>query len=238
MEIKTKMNTDLLSGLARKRTNRIVLLFSGGIDSLAVGLLLINKGYKIYPLFIDYGQSAQTAERYLAKLTSRKVGFEEIKIIETSLIKNLTKSNLLGQSSINDNDAWVPGRNTLFMIIAGIYAQQINADGIAIGYMIDDNFVYGDNDYFHHKTAEHLLSKSFLRPIKVFMPAKAKTKLELVNLLNQANLLSMTTSCWNAKLNGNKVKECHVCANCIEKQKFLDLLKKSVEARTNRETSA
>lgn len=219
------MNSDLLKGLKRKATKKVVLLFSGGIDSLAVGVLLKDKGYKIYPLFIDYNQSANLAEKYLAKIVPQKVGFEKCKIIKTSLIKKLTKSSLLkGKKSFNDDDAWVPGRNTLFMIIAGIYAQQINADGIAIGYMIDDNFVFGDNDYFHHKTIEHLLSKSFLRPIRVFMPARTKTKMELIRLLGKHHLVDLTTSCWNAKLDGDKITECHICANCLEKQSFLNKL--------------
>jgi len=224
MEIKTKMNIDLLRGLSRRRTKKIVLLFSGGIDSLAVGLLLQKKGYKIYPLFINYGQSASVAEEYLAKTIPSKAYFENCKIITTTLVKDLTKSSLLGSLSKDDNDAWVPGRNSLFMVIAGIYAQQINADGIAIGYMQDDNFVFGDNDYFHHKSIEDLLSKSFLRPLKVFMPAKAKTKLDLMKILKKENLLSSTTSCWNAKLVNKKLVECHHCANCLEKQSFIDKL--------------
>jgi len=68
----------------------VVLLYSGGIDSTAAGVVLKTKGYKIFPLFIDYGQSALEAE------------------------KHLTKSSLLGRKAGNDSEAWVPGRNTLF----------------------------------------------------------------------------------------------------------------------------
>ncbi|MFA5895077.1 MAG: 7-cyano-7-deazaguanine synthase [Candidatus Shapirobacteria bacterium] len=218
MEIKTKMNVDLLAGLSRKRTKKVVLLFSGGIDSLGVGLLLKDKKFKIYPLFLDYGQTASVAEQYLVEKVPSLAGFEPTKVIKTDLMHNLSKSRLLGQESVNDDDAWVPGRNTLFMTIAGIYAQQIDADGIAIGYMKDDNFVFGDNDYFHHLEVAQLLSKSFLRPMKVYMPAIAKTKLDLIKLIKSKNLLEATTSCWNAKLENDQIIECGLCANCLEKK--------------------
>ena len=121
MIIKTKFNEDLLKGLQRKPTKSVVLLYSGGIDSTAAGVVLKTKGYKILPLFIDYGQSALEAEKYLVQKTASKLKFEPVKMIKTDLLKHLTKSSLLGGKAGNDNQAWVPGRNTLFMIIAGIF---------------------------------------------------------------------------------------------------------------------
>lgn len=219
--IKIKMNTDLLKGLRREDTKKIVLLYSGGIDSTAVGLLLKDQGYDIYPLFIDYGQSSSIAERYLVKFAPKKLGLKSSKIIKTDLLCQLTKSKLLGKKSLDDKDAWVPGRNTLFMVIAGIYAKQIEADGIAIGYMLDDNFVFGDNDYFHHKGLEEILSKSFLQPMQVFLPAKSMTKRELIKKLMEVKALNLTISCWNAKLDHKRITSCHKCANCLERDKYI-----------------
>jgi len=220
-KIKTKMNEDLLKGLRRKETRRVVLLYSGGIDSTVAGLLLKGKGYDIYPLFIEYGQSSLEAEKYLVKNAPPKLGFKPCEIIKTGLMKQLSKSKLLGGKAVNDSDAWVPGRNTLFMIIAGIYAQQINADGIALGYMLDDNFVFGDNDYFHHLAIEGILSKSFLRPMKVFLPACSLTKKDLIRLLIKEKVLFYTVSCWNAELKDNQIISCKKCANCLEREKFI-----------------
>lgn len=220
MKIKTKFNKDLLAGLKRKATNKVVLLYSGGVDSTAAGVVLKEEGYEIYPLFVDYSQSAGKAELFLARKGSKKAGFRPIKVIKTKLMLDLSKSKLLGKSAIDDQDAWVPGRNTLFMIIAGIYAEQIDADGISIGYMLDDNFVFGDNDYFHHKAIEETLSKSFLRPLKVFMPIVNKTKKELIAVLDKRNLTELTVSCWNAQVVKGQIKICHKCANCLEREKL------------------
>lgn len=224
--IKTKMNEDLLKGLRREETKRVVLLYSGGVDSTVAGLLLKDAGYEIYPLFLDYGQSSLAAEKYLVKTAPDRLGLKASQIIKTDLMKQLTRSRLLGKKAINDADAWVPGRNTLFMVIAGIYAKQIDADGISLGYMLDDNFVFGDNDYFHHKSIEEILSKTFLQPIQVFLPTKSMNKRELIKLLYDSGYLDLTVSCWNARLENQKVLSCHQCANCVERDSYVKALKK------------
>ena len=63
------MNIDLLRGLSRRRTKKIVLLFSGGIDSLAVGLLLQKKGYKIHRIYYsnENGEIVNTTLNALLK---------------------------------------------------------------------------------------------------------------------------------------------------------------------------
>lgn len=214
-----------MKGLKRRETKKAVLLYSGGIDSSAVGLLLREQGYEVYPLFVDYGQSALETEKYLVKKMPSKLGFKSIKIIGFD-IKQLSKSQLLGGRAVGDAQAWVPGRNTLFMVLAGIYAQQIGADGIALGYMLDDNFVFGDNDYFHHLAVESILSRSFLRPMKVFLPARSLTKKDLIKLLLEKKVLSETVSCWNPKLEGGRIISCKKCANCLEREKFVKEVQK------------
>jgi len=219
--VKSKSNESLLMGLKRNPTKKAVLLYSAGADSTVAGLELIKKGYKIYPMFFDYSQSAMEAEKFLVTISSKKLGFEPTHIIKTDLLSLLTKSALLGKKSINDDDAWVPGRNTLFMIIASIYAKQIDADGITIGYMLDDNFVFGDNDYFHHLAIEDVISKSFLQPMQVFLPIKGITKKEVLKKLVNKKLLDSTVTCWNAKLNNGEVVSCHKCANCLERDQYI-----------------
>lgn len=217
--IKTKANQDLLRGLKRLPTKKVVLLYSAGADSTAAGLKLIEQGYKVFPLFIDYGQSALKAEKYLALKSAKTLGFESCRLLATDLFQQLTKSKLLGKKSLEDVDAWVPGRNTLFMVIAAIYAKQIDADGLGLGYTLDDNFVFGDNDYFHHLIVEQLMSKSFLRPMAVFLPLMSLTKKEVLKLLGDKKALDLTVSCWNAKLQHGQIISCRRCANCVEREK-------------------
>lgn len=220
-EIKTRLNEDLLRGLQRQPTNKVVLLYSGGVDSTAAGLLLKQEGYSVWPFFIKYGQSAQAAEECLVNSVPERLGFEQTRTVETDLLKQLTRSRLLGQKSADDSDAWVPGRNTLFMVLAGIYAKQIDADGISIGYMLDDNFVFGDNDFFHHQAVEGVLSRSFLQPTRVLLPTMAMNKKGLIRLLYEKGALDLTVSCWNARLEGEQVLACNQCTNCQERNQHI-----------------
>lgn len=221
MKIKTKANLDLLQGLARRPTQKAVLLYSAGADSTATGLKLVDQGFTVFPLFIDYGQSALSAEKYLASKAAGELRFKPCHFLKTDLFQRLTKSELLGGKAASDADAWVPGRNTLFMIIAAIYAKQLGADGLAIGYTLDDNFVFGDNDYFHHLAVENVISKSFLRPMRVFLPLMNISKKDVLKMLQERQVLDLTVSCWNAKLKNNRVISCRRCANCLEREKCL-----------------
>lgn len=211
----------MMRGLEREPTRKLVLLYSGGADSTAAGLKLLEEGFTVYPIFFDYGQSARDAELHLAATAVSKLGFHNTKIVSTDLLTQLSQSALLGGEAKNDTAAWVPARNTLFMIAAGIYAHQINADGIAIGYMLSDEGVYGDSSFLHHKLTETLLAKTLSRPMNVRLPLAQMTKVDVLRYLNDHGFLDLTVSCWNATLKENVIQTCHTCANCLEREESL-----------------
>lgn len=219
---KTTEQIALLEGLQREPTNSVVLLYSSGADSTATGLKLAENGYTIHPVYIDYGQTASPAEELLATKTPEQLGFEPTHIIRMAdLMLSLTKSSLLGGSAKDDKDAWVPARNTLFMLLAGIYAYQIDADGIAIGFIVEDQGVFGDSNIIHHKLEEALLTQTLSRPMKVFTPIMSMTKKDVLRYLLDHNALELTVSCWNARVEGEIVVSCHECANCKERDESL-----------------
>lgn len=212
----------LLEGLQREPTNCVILLYSSGADSTATGLKLAEYGYTVHPVFIDYGQTASSAEEFLATIAPEHLGFESTHIIRmTDLMLSLTKSSLLGREVKDEKDAWIPARNTLFMLLAGIYAYQIDADGIAIGFIVEDQGVFGDSNIIHHKLKEALLTQTLSRPMNVFTPIMSMTKKDVLKYLLDKNALELTVSCWNAIIEGEVVVSCHECANCIERDKNL-----------------
>lgn len=218
---KTTELSALMKGLEREPTGSLVLLYSGGADSTAAGLMLTQMGFTIHPVYFDYGQSAQDAERFLVTTAPQRLGFEKTTIIPTDLLTQLSQSSLLGGEAKDDTAAWVPGRNTLFMLAAGIYGHQINADGIAIGYMLSDQGVFGDSNYIHHKMMEVLLAQTLSRPMDVHLPLAQMTKADVLHYLNDRSFLDLTVSCWNAKIVDNTIQTCHECANCIEREENL-----------------
>ncbi len=219
--VKTTEAEAVLNGLQRKKTNKAVLLYSGGADSTVAGLMLQEQGYEIYPLFFDYGQNALDAETYQATRAAAALGFHEPKVIKTDIMQMLSQSALLSGNALDDTNAWVPGRNTLFMIVAGIYAHQINADGLAVGYMLDDQGVFGDSNIVHHKMMELLLGQTLSRPMDVILPLSSMTKRQVLEFLKERDALDLTVSCWNAKVDYRQVITCHQCANCLEREQTL-----------------
>lgn len=211
----------VMRGLEREPTHKIVLLYSGGADSTAAGLMLLEEGFSVYPIFFDYGQNARDAERYLAVTAVPSLEFQDTKIIRTDLLAQLSQSALLGGEAKNDTTAWVPARNTLFMIAAGIYAHQIDADGIAIGYMRSDQGVFGDSSFVHHKMMETLLAQTLSRPMDVHLPLAQMSKMDVLRYLHNQGFLELTVSCWNAQLENDVIRTCHECANCLEREENL-----------------
>ena len=63
--VKTASQEAMMEGLQRTKTDKAVLLYSAGADSTAAGVLLHDQGREVYPLFIDYGQTAKESEEHL-----------------------------------------------------------------------------------------------------------------------------------------------------------------------------
>lgn len=217
MQIKTKWNRDFLNGMLRRETKRIALLYSGGVDSAACALLLKEKGYRVYPLFIAYGQKSEEAEMFAAKSSSQFLGIEPVCVIDMKKISDISLSPLIGVGAQTAVEAWLPARNTFFMTLAGMYAQSIDADSISIGYGLFDNFVFGDNVLVHHQLIEVLLTASLCRPLKVILPIQSMTKAQVMDLVKQKRFLHLTVSCWNASVRDGNIQVCNTCANCLER---------------------
>jgi len=223
-------------GLERKPTKKVVVLVSGGADSAATAIKLCEEGYEVYGLFIDYGQENLDVELYCVK--SWLMTHDELmKTVMTNGDLNATKSKplvdlfilrlprdlsiLLGMKNKpkNDDEAYIPFRNTLFMVLAALYANRVNADGISIGLMKEDFGVFPDSNLSHHSLVETLLTYSAARAYEVFLPIKDCSKSEIMEICSKRNL--MTVSCWSAKLvdsvYGVIVKVCGECAQCKER---------------------
>lgn len=224
-------------GLERKTTKKVVVLVSGGADSAATAAKLCDEGYEVSGLFVDYGQLNRDAELHCVK--SWVMTHDELmKTVMTSGDLNVTKSKslvdlfilrlppdlciLLGMKKNkpkNDDEAYIPFRNTLFMVLAAIYANRVNADGISIGLMKEDFGVFPDSNLSHHSLVETLLTYSAARAYEVFLPIKDCSKSEIMEICSKRNL--MTVSCWSAKLvdsvYGVIVKVCGECAQCKER---------------------
>ena len=129
--------------------DKAVVLLSGGLDSVTVLAIALDKGYDCYALSFDYGQR-HNAELKSASDIARRYGLKEQKVIKIGL-------NEIGGSALTDQKidvpdhleegipvTYVPARNTVFLAFALGYAEVLCAQNIFIGVNAVDYSGYPD----------------------------------------------------------------------------------------------
>ena len=102
--------------------HRSIILLSGGLDSVVSFGLLREKLNVELALTFDYGQKSLGKEVQASKWYCDLYKSEH-KIIKLDWLKNITKTSLVSDKEIPDEEnskaVWVPNRNGLFLNILG-----------------------------------------------------------------------------------------------------------------------
>jgi len=189
----------------------IVTLVSGGLDSTLVAKLAIEEGLRTYPLFVDYGQRARDRELAACSLAMKKLGLPEPEIADLSGFGKLIRSGLTDPNLHIIDDAFTPGRNMLFLLIAAAYAHQKNADAISIGLLHESTSLFPDQTSGFLAEAERMIRLCMGRQIKVLAPLASFTKPDVVVLAAEKGI-TQTYSC--------HLGEENACGNCIACNEF------------------
>jgi len=189
----------------------IVVLVSGGIDSLVMSKIIQEQGQKIFPLFVDYGQLAAEKE------------WDACKKLFSDYQKLPTKINLSGYgkffpTGITDankkiyEDAFLPGRNLLFLLVAAAYAKSIGKSTIAIGLLNEKNHLFPDQTEDFIVNANFAINSAFGDDFSIVTPLIKFSKKDVIRLAKDYNLnLNNTYSCHS----GNE-RYCGKCVACQE----------------------
>ncbi|RLG09599.1 7-cyano-7-deazaguanine synthase QueC, partial [Candidatus Pacearchaeota archaeon] len=149
--------------------SKIIVIFSGGIDSTTV--LYWSKKYfdEIYAITFDYGQKNKI-EIDFAKIIAKKVGVKEHKIFKIDLSqiggsalinkgidipKNRSIDEILGGGVA---PTYVPLRNAIFITIASAWAETLGIQNIAIGVHRIDTSGYPDTTPQFIESIENMLN--------------------------------------------------------------------------------
>ena len=119
---------------------KAVVLLSGGLDSTTALYLAQDKGYEVYALSFDYGQS-HGRELAAAREVAKQAEVTEHIVVETNM-------SAWGGSALTDQameipegdeedeeipSTYVPARNMIFLSYAASYAEAVGAQDIFIG---------------------------------------------------------------------------------------------------------
>ena len=212
------------------KSNKALVLLSGGLDSSVVLSVCQEKGYDIYAISFDYGQR-------------HKVELEYAKFQATffnCISHEVFKMEFYGGSALTDDIkvpknrdshsmskdipvTYVPSRNIVFLSFATGYAECHDIDNIFIGVNAIDYSGYPDCRKNFIDNFEKLINKSTKKGLegskfKINTPLINLSKKDIIKLGHKNGVdFSMTSSCYSPKLK----KNCGVCDSCLlRKQGF------------------
>tara|TARA_B100001057_G_scaffold189187_1_gene190002 strand:+ start:1140 stop:1826 length:687 start_codon:yes stop_codon:yes gene_type:complete len=210
------------------KSNKALVLLSGGLDSSVVLSICHKKGYQIDAISFDYGQRHKI-ELENAKWQAKHFNCNKHKIF---------KIDFYGGSALTDNIevpvnrsadcipetipiTYVPSRNLVFLSYACGYAEVNDIDHIFLGVNALDYSGYPDCRKEFINGFENLINLSTKKGLegvkfKIYTPLIDMTKKEIVMLGKKNNVnFSMTLSCYNPK---NSVI-CGKCDSCLLRRK-------------------
>jgi 7-cyano-7-deazaguanine synthase len=110
----------------------LIMLYSGGADSMLMLKFALEFGRKPYCVLIDYGQKHINELKYAqTQLKNENIDFQIVKISDLNVSSGLTgdlKTSYDGVHAMN-----VPGRNTMFISIAYSIAESMGIKEIWYG---------------------------------------------------------------------------------------------------------
>ena len=190
----------------------IVVLVSGGMDSTLMTVMANEKRIEIHPLFINYGQLAKERELSACKMIFKNLNLPKVKEVDLSGMGKLIRCGLTDPSFDIKEQAFLPGRNMLFLLSGASYAYQVNATSVAIGLLNEEMSIFPDQTKEFVMQAQKTLSLSMDRPISIITPLIEFNKSDVVILAKEKGIAN-TYSC-----HAGTAEPCGVCIACQEYQ--------------------
>ena len=222
-ELKIKIADPFSVQKTPKAHKKAIVLFSGGLDSTTCLYWAVAQGYTCETLTVTYGQrharEIKSAQKIAEKL-GIKTHFIDVKLpwlASSSLVdcsQTLPTHSLAEIEQHGIPSTYVPGRNLLFLSMAGSLLDATDADAIIAGPNAVDFSGYPDcTPEFYQAAAEALnrgTKKGVTEGIEVLAPLMYLSKTDIVRLADQLHVpFELTWSCY-----AGGEKPCGVCDSC------------------------
>ncbi|CSD66929.1 7-cyano-7-deazaguanine synthase [Vibrio cholerae] len=200
---------------------KAVVVFSGGQDSTTCLVQALKEFDEVHAITFDYGQRHKL-EIEVAQQLAKQLGVTAHKVMDVSLlnelaISSLTRDDIPVSHELQANglpNSFVPGRNILFLTLAGIYAYQIGATTIITGVCETDFSGYPDCRDEFVQAMNQALAKGMDLPLMIRTPLMWLNKAETWALADQLGALDLvrhqTLTCYNGLI-GDGCGECPAC---------------------------
>lgn len=201
-------------------TQKVVVIYSGGMDSFTVLNKALQQGHDVYALSFDYGQR-HVKELKVAAGVCEKLNVPH-KIVDISAI-----NQLIGGSSLTDNidvpeghyeeesmkSTIVPNRNMILLSLAVGYAVSLKASKVYYGAHSGDHAIYPDCRPEFVKKMDDVCRIANYDAVEIFSPYLNNTKIDiLTDGITMGLDYSQTWTCYNGR-----EKACGKCGACQER---------------------
>ena len=202
-------------------TQKVVVIYSGGMDSFTVLNKALQQGHDVYALSFDYGQ------RHVKELEVAANVCEKL-IVDISAI-----NQLIGGSSLTDDidvpeghyeeesmkSTIVPNRNMILLSLAVGYAVSLKASKVYYGAHSGDHAIYPDCRPEFVQKMDDVCRIANYDAVEIFSPYLNNTKIDILTDGIKMGLdYSQTWTCYNGR-----EKACGKCGACQERLEAFSL---------------
>ena len=202
-------------------SKKVVVIYSGGMDSYTVLHKAIEEGLTPYTLTFDYGQR-HAKEIEVASRVCNELDIHH-KVIDITAINQLIGGSSLTDSSIdvalghyqNDNmkSTVVPNRNMILLSMAIGYAVSIGAEKVYYGAHSGDHEIYPDCRPIFVEKMNEVAAVANYEPTEIHSPYLSSDKIGILKDGIRMGLdYSKTWTCYNGR-----EKACGQCGSCVER---------------------
>ncbi|MFA0415271.1 7-cyano-7-deazaguanine synthase QueC [Vibrio renipiscarius] len=215
---------------------KAVVVFSGGQDSTTCLIKAMKEYDEVHAITFDYGQRHKL-EIEVAKTIAKEIGVKAHKVLDVSLlnelaISSLTRDDIPVSHELQSNglpNSFVPGRNILFLTLAGIYAYQIGALSVITGVCETDFSGYPDCRNSFVQAMENALKQGMEYELSLVTPLMWLDKAQTWALADKYGHLEFvknkTLTCYNGVIGSG----CGDCPSCKLRSEGLDAYEKNKE---------
>lgn len=204
---------------------KVVVIYSGGMDSYTVLNHALKQGFDVYALTFDYGQRHVKEIEYAKKACSQ-LGVHH-KIVDISAINSIIAGSSLTDDidvpeghyeADNMKQTVVPNRNMILLSLAVGYAVSLEATKVFYGAHSGDHAIYPDCRPEFVKKMQDVCAIANYEAVDITVPYLNVDKIAILeDGLKMGLDYSNTWTCYNGR-----EKACGKCGACQERLEAFD----------------